>query len=575
MINARFFVTQSPAPTPGLRPKGHRACVYSCAMSSFREHSFALSPVGEPGSAPPPARQSTDDTQKYLKLLSTLSDSILVLEGSGADTGTILEANPAACIAHALAMEDLIGLSCHQLEDTETAKQSRTHLADLSPAGTIRWEGWHVRADGSRFPVEVCASRLISGGGSRILAVVRDITTRRAAEGALQEREALQRQLIQIQKLDALGALAGGLAHEFNNILGAIMGNAQVAQMDLAPGHPSSVSLDEVLKASKRARDLVRRILNFNRSQEEERAVVSLDQVLTEAFSLIRASLPSSVAIERSLEPGLPSVLADVSQIHQVLVHLSTRAARSMAGGKGTLRFHLKGCTLTGDSTGKPAELPPGNYAQLIVSDNGQAIPPDSLAQLFDPASGVRPPGSLGLWVVKGILRQLGGTILVESIEGAGTAFRIYLPAAAATATVPAAPVSEEGLPRGSGQRILVVDDEPLTLNCLARMLSRLGYSPTAVDSPGAALELVQPAPNAFSAFIIDLSMPGMGGIELAHSLRDLGASSPIILNSGVLAVEEAREIHRDSRHAFLSKPNTLQDLATALNKSLSNERQT
>lgn len=269
------------------------------------------------------------------------------------------------------------------------------------------------------------------------------------AHQRLAETEALlsqsEQQLSRMQKLEVLGSLAGGLSHEFNNIFGAIMGHAEVAKMDLNAGHPANAALDEVVKASKRARDLVRHLLTFNQSQENQQSPVALEQLIRESLGLLRASIPSSIEIVREIQEGLPPVLADGSQIHQILVSLVVNAARAMAGQGGVLTLRLEREVRKVCEGKDPLGLEPGEFVVLTVMDTGLGISTEALSGIFQTFHKNHSPhdaAALGLSVAHRIVRSHGGGIEGKSESGKGSTFKIYLPAM--TGPTVAEPASEQ-----------------------------------------------------------------------------------------------------------------------------------
>ena len=332
------------------------------------------------------------------------------------------------------------------LPDERRVWQEQWALCLRDTAG-VTWEGRVVRPQGDTRRMR-CRLQARHGEDGRLISVVgvmHDLTAWREAEESCQ---ALEQQLSRMQKLEALVTLAGGLSHEFNNTLGAIMGHAEVAKMDLNAGHPANLALDEVVKASKRARDLVRRILTFDRSQENPQTPVALEQLIRDSLSLLRASIPSSIEIVREIQEGLPPVLADASQIHQVLLSLAINAARSMAAQGGVLTLRLEREVLRGHEGKDPLGLEPGEFVVLTVMDTGPEISPEALSRIFQPfyeSHAHHDAAGIGLSVAYRILRSHGGGIEGKSESGKGSTFKIYLPAMAGAPV--AEPASEQSLP--------------------------------------------------------------------------------------------------------------------------------
>ncbi len=626
--------------------------------------------------------------RQYRGLVDILTDAVFLVSAEAPAGGTILEANAAAAALHGCREGDLVGKLFSRLHGPET----EPWISQVRAQGGAQLQTEHLRADGTRRPVQLRATRIPGAGPGQLLVVAHDLTGSLAVEQATREREALlaeveqlanvgswdwdallqkthwstqlrsfldfdpsapplsieqfveefvlpdervewlkrwhqslqqphsiswegrirkpsglirhvrcrthsehtpqgtvrrvmgtvqditewkegerlrlslEKQIQQALKLDALGSLAGGIAHDFNNILGAIMGNAEVAQMDIPPNHPAAEAVADVIQASKRARELVRRILSFSRQEEGTRSTISIDELLQESIGQLRATIPPEIQIVRELEEGLPPVLGDASQLQQILVNLCSNAVYAMRGRGGRLLFRLRRHVVPPTTQRLPGGLQPGTYLRLTVADTGEGMSPEVLSRVFEPFFSTHPskehPG-LGLAVAHGVVKGHGGVIEAESEPGRGTSFHAYFPA------LPVRPSSgaEPPLPRGNGERILVVDDEIPVLESLKRMLLTLGYQPRTETSPEAALRQLTADPRAFEGLIIDLSMPGMSGLELATHLRRLCIPAPVILNTGFLSAEEAEALRSSIMGRVLTKPNTLRELAEALSQ--------
>ena len=381
------------------------------------------------------------------------------------------------------------------------------------------------------------------------------------------QRQAVEGQLRQAQKMEALGTLAGGIAHDFNNVLAAIGGNAELAALDAPPGAPIAESVQEILKANARARDLVRRILLFARRQEASRNLMALEPVVEEAFQLLRATLPRSIEIKTTMAPQLPSVRANDTQMHQVMMNLGTNAAYAMRERGGILSVELNAIMIDANASSQSphlATLTAGRFLRLRIADTGSGMSPEVRERLFEPfftTKGHAGTG-LGLSVVHGIIRDHGGAIGVTSEPGIGTEFVIYLPAEN-DAVAPAA-VLEGVILRGSGQHIMYVDDEADLCHVMARTFTRLGYRCTWFTDPVVALHEFRSAPHEFGAVLSDLQMPSMSGLDLARAVRAVRPDTPIAVVSGYSAENIVTD--PDVRTVqWLSKPATLEELALSL----------
>ena len=386
------------------------------------------------------------------------------------------------------------------------------------------------------------------------------------------QRSQLETQLRQSQQMEALGTLAGGIAHDFNNLLTAIGGNAELALTEPSVTAPVKEHLTELRKAHARASDLVKRILLFSRRQEPDRKPVAPAPVIEEAVQLLRASLPKTIEIRCSAAADLPVVLADASQIHQVIMNLGTNAAHAMGERRGVLRISLDRVTVESPLEASSADLPSmarsatvglldGPHVRISVSDTGPGMSPEIRSRLFEPfftTKGTAGTG-LGLSVVHGIVADHHGAITVESTIGEGSTFHVYLPAAeGGEARAPA-----EDVVLGNGEHVMYVDDEQTLVLVMTRLLKRLGYRATGYADAGEALEAFRANPHGFDAVVTDMAMPKMNGARLAHELRALSPGTPVAIVSGY----ESPEMEAAGRAGItrIAKPVSMETLSQAL----------
>jgi PAS domain S-box-containing protein len=374
----------------------------------------------------------------------------------------------------------------------------------------------------------------LSGAGSRSsrhMAVVQDIGRRKLAE---KQRAILEAQLRQAQKMEAIGTLAGGIAHDFNNLLTTMIGNLELARLDVEPGHAVIPSLDAVAAAARRATDLVRQILAFSRKQPSQRSIVALAPVIADSARLLRASLPAAIEIRLHLEPDAPLVLADATQIHQVVMNLCTNAWQAIVGDHGCIDITLDVVNVAPTAPGHEG-APAARHARIRVRDTGEGMDALTLERIFEPFFTTKLAGrgsGLGLSVAHGIVRDHGGTITARSREGEGATFEVLLPAAVA-GTVAATHEPEAALPLFGHGRVLYVDDETALTIAVARMLESIGYQPTVCHSGAEAIERVRANPQAFDVVLTDLSMPGLSGTDVAREVMRIRPGLPVVLTSG------------------------------------------
>ncbi|HWX32681.1 MAG TPA: ATP-binding protein [Steroidobacteraceae bacterium] len=387
-----------------------------------------------------------------------------------------------------------------------------------------------------------------------------------AGEG---DRERLEAQLRQSQKMEAMGTLAGGIAHDFNNILGAILGYGELAQQQSAPDTPLRRYIDNVMHAAGRAKALVDRILGFSRSGLGERALVHIQSVIEETLELIAASLPADIRLEKNLDAGDAALIGDSTHLHQVAMNLCTNAVHAMEQG-GTLSVLLERVDLAEARSVSRGTLSPGAYVRLVIKDTGVGIPPDVVERMFDPfftTRGVGKGTGLGLSLVHGIVTDLGGAIDVQSAMGEGTSFEIWLPVTTEVGKPAVEAVRE--LPRGRGETVMIVDDEPTLVALAEEMLAGLGYEPVGFESSRVALQAFRANLTRFDLVLADEAMPELVGTELAREIRLLRADVPIILMSGHGGAPLEHRAAAIGVREVLHKPLQRVDLAEALARTL------
>jgi len=359
-----------------------------------------------------------------------------------------------------------------------------------------------------------------------------EIIERKQAE-ASQRR--LEDELRQVQKMEAIGTLAGGIAHDFNNILAIIIPNVFLAMID-ASRHPNIAGrLEQIMIASNRARDLVQQILAFSSRHKRQWSVISLQPVVEEALSLLRSALPATLRIETEIKPNLPPVLADPTQIHQVLMNLCANAEYAMRHRQGRLDIILKHQLVDRAAADEHAGLSAGEYIVLVVRDSGLGIKNEIRKRIFEPFFTTKPTGEgtgLGLAVVHGIVKDHGGAIFVSSEINVGTEFRVFLPAAPAAARLESQQVLEQSDACKSGAHILLVDDEPAICTAMSAILENSGFQVSAYTNPAEALMEYRRDPARFDMVFTDLNMPGMSGIDLTKEILIIRAV-PVILATG------------------------------------------
>jgi two-component system cell cycle sensor histidine kinase/response regulator CckA len=398
--------------------------------------------------------------------------------------------------------------------------------------------------------------------------IVEDVTKRIMAQ---EEKENLEKRLGQAQKMEAIGTLAGGIAHDFNNILTPIIAHSEMALDDIPDKSPLKFSLEQVLKAGERARDLVQQILAFSRQKESKQVLLKIEPIVKEVLKLLRASLPATIEIRKDIKTEPWSISADPTQIHQILMNLCTNASHAMTKTGGVLEIRAVNESLDSEAAADIPGLAPGPYLRLSIRDTGYGISQEVMEHIFEPYFTTKEKGEgtgLGLAVVHGIVTSLGGAVAVASEPGKGSAFHVYFPAVEREAPSPIQ--SSVSLPGGT-ERILLVDDEKSMIDALKPMLERLGYSVIARTSSIEALEGFQSDPSEFDLVVTDQTMPGLTGAELAKEFLRIKPGIPIILCSGFSELINEEGAKAMGIRGYVGKPIVREEMAATIRSALDN----
>jgi len=482
-----------------------------------------------------------------------------------AQDARLIRANRAACVLLGYTEEELLAKSVPDLDQDYPLAAWTEHWQDARERKQLHLETRLRHQQGHFLTVDLHINWLEFEGKEYHFVFLDDLT----------ERRQLEEQFRQAQKLEAIGTLAGGIAHDFNNILTSLIGYTELAKRRNAGDPVTREYLDAVLQGSTRAVELVRQILIFSQRQALPRRPVQLRDAVAEALKLLRATLPASIEFDVELEPDLPPVLADPTQIHQVVVNLCTNARQAIDDGPGRLTVRLDLALVTGGGQ-RPAAGPapaPGTYVRLTVADTGCGMDAATLARMFEPFFTTKPVGKgtgLGLAVVHGIVQSHGGSIATDSRPGEGTVFHIYLPALAGEvgSLNPSALLAPEPSV-GRGERILLVDDEGPLVQLGEAVLRRLGYVVHGLTVPAEALAAVRARPDAFDLVITDFAMPGIRGTDLARQLKLIRPDLNVILSTGHATGLTAEQALASGVFEVLPKPYTGEELAAAVSRAL------
>ncbi|MGE5258093.1 MAG: PAS domain S-box protein [Hyphomicrobiales bacterium] len=508
----------------------------------------------------------TKRAQEQLRRLAAAIEQAAEVVVITDEKAEILYANPAFETITGYSQKEVLGKNPRILKSGEHSHKFYQDMWATLSAGKT-WHGRLVnkKRDGRLYTEEATISPVRDPSGNIVnyVAVKRDIT----------KEQELEQQYWEAQKMEAIGTLAGGIAHDFNNILAIILANAQLVQLSEEISRESKETLNQIVTASKRARQLVSHILAFSRRGKQEKIVMNLRPIVKETIGLLRASLPSTIQLSPQVEGDTGMIFADPTQMQQVLMNLCTNAAHAMEKDGGILKITLCNTTIGEHDNPLEPDSAPGDYVKLAVSDSGHGMQPWVLKRIFEPYFTTKETGKgtgLGLSVAHGIVKSHGGTIKVSSAVRKGTIFEIYLPRVKGEASE--TDKSDMPLLTGSG-RILFVDDEPALTLLGRKILGQLGYQVQTTNSSVEALEIFRSRPNDFDLVITDLTMPQLTGINLAKALLEIRPDLPIVLSTGFNDRVNEEMLQSMGIRGLLLKPLTIHELAHSVRMALEARR--
>ncbi len=468
---------------------------------------------------------------RYRSLFEQSRDAIFMLEAEGPTAGRIVSANKTALDMHGYTDQDMSRLQMQDLLPPEDAKAFPERLRQIDREGRLRYEALHRRKNGSDFILEVTETLIMIGGRHYCMSVGRDSSDLKRSE---EQRRTLEEQLIQVQKIEALGRLAGGVAHDINNMLMPIMGYANILLESLPAGDSRREEAEAIIRSAERVRDIARQLLAFARKQTLEMKVLDLHEVVARFEKMLRRTIRENVVIETRYAPDLPPIKGDPGQIEQVILNLAVNAQDAMPGG-GTLLIDTKHVLLDQAFVDEHKGAHEGDYLSIAVTDNGTGMNRDVQSLIFEPFFTTKERGrgtGLGLAMVYGIVKQHGGYVDVASEIGKGTTFTIYFPV---TTETPGAAEEPDGPVLASSHRetILVVEDQKEVLAIVSMMLREYGYRVLQASTPEAALALLQQSEQTVDLLVADVIMPGMDGTEVFLQLSSACPGLKVLYMSG------------------------------------------
>lgn len=491
-------------------------------------------------------------------------DGIITID----EAGLIESYNPAAETLFGFSRSEILGQNVRILMPEPYHSQHDGYIERYLKTGTPRIIGTArevkgQRKDGTTFPMKLSVSDILFGERRILTGIVHDLT----------HESELERQLLQAQKLESLGTLAGGIAHDFNNILQSILGFCEMAQEN-ANGNTELLTqcLQEIDTAGRRAADLVAQILTFSRATEVETKPLALQLLIEEANRFLRSSIPATIRMESKIDPDCPQVMANATQIHQIVTNLCTNAMHAMEEHPGVITVSLAPRSIDASLETLSGPLEPGEYVQLSVADSGTGIDPAVLQKVLDPFFTTKEVGKgtgLGLAMVHGIVTGMGGGLLIESELGTGTTVRVILPAVRESGALEQPQeLPDRSAPKGSGH-IMIVDDEETITKLSTLILEGRGFTVRAFNDAASALEAVEVDPKKYDVVLLDFTMPEKTGLELAQDFHSLNAKFPVLIMTGLLDKSKIARSMSPNVVEIINKPFSADTLVEAINRLL------
>ena len=501
---------------------------------------------------------------------AALADALIAAAGDGLivvdQTGTIVVFNPAAGRIFGQDSEKMLGRDLSPLFCPETFLQHERYIGDFFAGRgrgvvgtTLELEGWH--SGGHAVPLEISLSATTVDGKQLVLASIRDVTARHEAA---RKNQALMQQLVQSQKMEALGTLTAGIAHDFNTNLQTIIGFASTLYAELDPGHPLHPDVERILTAAEQGKQLTKKLLTFSRAADERLEVLSLNGVVRDVVGVLRRTLPRNITIQTQLLPSVRTE-GDPIWLQHALMNLCLNARDAMPDG-GQIVIQTR-TVLLDEQEAATLSLAPGRHAVLVVRDSGAGMSAKVVARIFDPFFSTKPRGEgsgLGLGMVQTTVQQHKGVIRVHSEPDRGTTFIIHLPASADEPAPLRRTPSEIHFVLGSGEKVLLVDDEKVLLEMGQRLLRNLGYEPFVACNGEEAVALLE-REGPVALVVLDVMLEGTTSVQTLDRLRQLDSSIKVLLSSGFKEDHHPEELSDRTVEGFLQKPYSIEEFAQAI----------
>lgn len=512
-----------------------------------------------------------ESEERYRYLFEHSPDSIVLMKMSGEGPPVIIDCNEATYKMHGYSREEIIGMPISKLDSELDRQRIPERAKRVLAGGVVRFEGEHVRKDGSHFPVEVVARMVEIGGKAVLQGIDRDISDRKKAE---EEKKSLEAQLAQAQKMDAIGRLAGGVAHDINNVLGTILGAASLMEDDLGADDPAREHLEKILVACHRGRDFTRNFLGYARKGTFVKERICPNVLIDETAQLLVHTIPKKVTVDTVLDPVVRCLRGDRSLVGQALMNLCLNAVDAMEG-EGVLLIETRNIVLDDSQLSALPELSPGEYVEVTIADTGAGMDEETLGQAFEPFFTTKPASrgtGLGLSMVYGTMVSHEGSATIESEPGKGTSVTLLFPATdPPLRQEPREPEPEHAPAAGEGL-VLLVEDEQLLRHVGREILERLGYSVIVAEDGKEAVEKYRQRRDEIVVVVLDLVMPEMDGSETFAELKNIDPNVRVLIASGFTNDEVVDELLANGARGFVEKPFDKKTMAEAVARVLGDE---
>lgn len=507
----------------------------------------------------------SESERKYRLLFDHIPEAVWVYDTQAL---SFLDVNQTAVERYGYSREEFFSMEIMALRPEEEMEKFRAVLKERRHDKNYHSEGvWkHLKKDGTAIWAEVTSQPMTYFGKEARMVVSKDITDKKKAQ---EEKETLQEQLVQAQKMEALGTMAGGIAHDFNNLLTGILGYTSLMLTELKENDPFHDAVTTIQESAKRASELTRQLLGFARKGKYQVCPVCLNGTVETVLRLVARTFDKAINIELNLEDSLNIVEADPGQIEHSLLNFCLNARDAMPAG-GTLSIETRNVELSETEARLNTDACPGSYVRLSVTDSGRGMDPGTLNRIFEPFFTTRKEKGgtgLGLAMVYGIIRNHGGFVTVTSEVGRGSAFHLYLPANDQICNGHAD--KEEKTMKEGSETILLVDDEPILLQLGERLLTTLGYQVITASNGEDACRIYQERNTEIQLVILDYLMPGMSGEETYYTLKKITPQVRVLLASGFSREGRPQELINEGVQGFIPKPFMIQDIAEAVRQAL------